>query len=194
MRLGVRRFVWSVALILLLCSSPVLAVPKDEGFKAVVRHLETEYHAKRTYVPLLGLANLVVKIVRPAGVKGFRLAIFEDQDFAASRSGIPFDRVVNEAYANGWQPLVRVYSHRDGGEQTFIYGRPNGSDLTLAVVVLESREAVVVEATVNTEQAAKYLSRPETITALAGGHHENRKNQRDTLPAVAIDQETLCSW
>jgi len=191
------RLVSALVLILLVCSSSVLAKPKDDGFKAVVRHLEKHYHAKRTYIPFLGLANFAVKIVRPAGVKGFQLAVFEDQDFATPRGGVPFEQVVSEAFGNGWQPLVRVYSRRDG-EYTYIYGRPNGSDLKLAVVVLEAHEAVVVEATVNTDAAAKFLSKPETIASLTGDRHEKRRNQQDTTPKpapnLAIDEETLCSW
>jgi hypothetical protein len=193
MRREVKGLLCGSVFILLVCSSPVFAVPKDEGFKAVVRHLEKHYHAKRTYIPFLGLANLAVKIVRPAGVKGFQLAVFEDQDFATPLGGVPFEQVVSEAFGNGWQPLVRVYSRRDG-EHTYIYGRPNGSDLKLAVVVLEAREAVVIEATVNPAAAAKFLNKPETIASLSGDRRNNRKNQRETTPKPAIDQETLCSW
>jgi hypothetical protein len=186
-----------LVLILLVCSSSVLAKPKDEGFKAVVRHLETHYHAKRTSIPFLGLANLAVKVARPAGVKGFQLAVFEDQDFVTPRGGVPFEQVVSEAFGDGWQPLVRVYSRRDG-EYTYIYGRPNGADLKLAVVVLEAREAVVVEATVDTDAAAKFLSKPETIASLTGDRHQKRRNQRETTPEPApnsaIVEETLCSW
>ena len=181
---------WSL-LILLVCSSPVLADPKDDGFKALIRHLETQYKARRTHIPFLGLANLAVKIARPAGVKGFRLAVFEDQDFTTLRGGIPFDQIVHDVYGSDWQPLVRVFSRRDGGEQTYIYGRANGSDLKLAIVVLESHEAVLVEATVNMEAAAKYLSKPETIASLTG--HENRKPQVELTAKPQIDQDTLCS-
>lgn len=190
---SVRTLVCSSVAIILVCSSPVFAVPKDDGFKALIRYLETEYKAKRTWVPFLGLANLAVKVVRPAGFKGFRLAVFEDQDFVTPQNAIPFDEVVRKAYGNEWQPLVRVYSRRDGGEQVFIYGRPHGSDLKLAVVVLEAREAVLVEATVDTEMAAKYLNKPETIASLTG-RRENHKSQPELAPKPQIDEENLCSW
>src|SRR5262245_5606337 len=89
---------------------------RGKGFNGVVKHIETNYRAKKTKIPLLGLANFAVKIVRPAGVKGFKLAVFQDQDFAPREGETSFVSVMREAYTpeKGWKPLVQVNSKRDG--------------------------------------------------------------------------------
>ena len=76
----IRRMILFAILIALLLAP---AHAKGKGFKDVVKHIETNYRAKKTRIPMLGLANFAVKLIRPAGVKGFKLAVFEDQNFAA---------------------------------------------------------------------------------------------------------------
>ena len=79
----VRRAPLFVIMIALLVSPSFFALAKGKGFKDVVKHIETNYGAKKVRIPFLGLANFAVKLVRPAGVKGFKLAVFEDQNFSA---------------------------------------------------------------------------------------------------------------
>jgi RecJ-like exonuclease len=58
-----------LATLLFAPSLTIMAKPK--GFKAIVKHIETQYGAKRKRIPFLGVANFAVKFVHPAGVKGF---------------------------------------------------------------------------------------------------------------------------
>ena len=51
-------------------------------------------------------ANVVIAVWRPAGVKNFKLALFEDQDFSASRYDLDFPLVVRAGLNEGWHPLV----------------------------------------------------------------------------------------
>src|SRR5215510_13936185 len=94
----IRRTILFAIMIALLVPPSLVAQAKGKGFKDVVKHIETNYRAKKTRIPMLGLANFAVKVIRPAGVKGFKLAVFEDQQFSASPGAASFDAVMREAY------------------------------------------------------------------------------------------------
>ncbi|MGH9769303.1 MAG: VWA domain-containing protein, partial [Blastocatellia bacterium] len=159
----VRRVALFAIMIALLVSPSLVARAKGKGFKDVVKHIETNYRAKKTRIPMLGLANFAVKLIRPAGVKGFKLAVFEDQDFSARPGSASFDTVMREAYNKDWQPLVQINSKRDGASHTFIYVKSSGKDVQFALAVLENREAVVLEVKFNPDAAARFLENPKIM-------------------------------
>lgn len=152
-------------LLLVICLTllaPTTVSAKDGEFDRVVKQLKTQYRAKRKSIPFLGLANFAVKIVRPAGVKSFKLAIFEDQDFSDKPGDPQLSTVVRGALTTAWHPLVRVYSPRDG-DQTYVYLREAGKDVKLLIVNVEPREAVVVQVKVNLQTLIKWMQKPERI-------------------------------
>lgn len=164
-----RRLVSIVLLAVALLVPSAAALAKDKEFKAITKHIEKKYQARRTKIPLLGLANFAVKLIRPAGVKGFKLAIYENQDFSPRQNEASFASVMREAYAAGWNPLVQTYSKRDGGTRTFVYAREEGKDIKLAVVAFQEREAVVAEVKFNPDAAARFLQKPELLGKSLGG-------------------------
>src|SRR5215510_2476849 len=157
-----KTFLFAIT-IALLVSPSFLALAKGKGFKDVVKHIETNYGAKKVRIPFLGLANFAVKLVRPAGVKGFKLAVFEDQNFSAREGAASFDAVMREAYNKDWQPMVQVSSKRNGASHTFIYVKSSGKDVQFALAVLEDREAVVLEVKFNPDAAARFLENPKIM-------------------------------
>ncbi|HZN11729.1 MAG TPA: VWA domain-containing protein [Blastocatellia bacterium] len=162
--------------VLLAAAAPAAA--KEKGFKAVVRHIETSYNARRMRIPLLGVARFAVKFIRPAGLKDFQLAVFEDQDFSRAE-GVPFEEVMRSAFPKEWQPLLQV---RSRGERVYIYAKSAGKDLEICLAVFEAREAVVVQAKVNPETAMKYVSNPGQIMAsLPGGGSGGSVGRRGVL-------------
>jgi len=153
----------------LVLLTPTAISAQAKGFKGVVEHIEKNYHGKRTHIPFLGLANFVVKIVRPAGVKSFKLAVFEEQDFLRAPSTTTFDAAMRSLMPKEWLPLVRVSSRRGEAARTFIYAKPAGKDMQLMTVVLEPREAVVIEVRLNPDAVAKFLDNPRVMgVSLAG--------------------------
>src|SRR5215510_1293658 len=150
-------------MIALLVSPSFIALAKGRGFKDVVRHIETNYGAKKVRVPFLGLANFAVKLIRPAGVKGFKLAVFEDQNYSARAGAASFDAVMRESYDKDWRPMVQVSSKRDGASHTFIYVKSSGKDVQFALTVLEDHEAVVLEVKFNPDAAARFLENPKIM-------------------------------
>src|SRR5215831_1307935 len=162
-----KTFIFAI-MIALLVSPSFLALAKGKGFKDVVKHIETTYGAKKVRIPLLGLANFAVKLVRPAGVKGFKLAVFEDQNFSAREGAASFDAVMRQAYNKDWQPMVQVSSKRDGASHTFIYVKSSGKDVQFALAALDNREAVVLEVKFNPDAAARFLENPKIMGVSLG--------------------------
>ena len=68
----------SPRLLALFLAAAGTAYCADHEFDRVVSAVEKHYGVKRTHIPLLGLANFVVKVSHPAGTSGVKLAVFED--------------------------------------------------------------------------------------------------------------------
>jgi len=134
----------------------------DRAFKAISTHLKTRYKAKRKGIPFLGLANFAVKLIRPAGVKSIKVAIFEDIDQPGNTNYAELNAVIRQALDNEWQPLVRV-SSRKRGEQVFVYARNEGDDIKLMVVSLQQTEAFIARVKVNPATLARWMEKPEIL-------------------------------
>lgn len=157
----------AVLLVLLLSSAPA-TLAKDKEFKAIVKHLEQKYGARRTKIRFLGLAGFAVKLIRPAGVKGFKLAVFENQDFVRPANEVPFSTVMRSAYTKGWQPLIQANSKR-ATARTYVYAKEEGKDVKLAIVAFQEREAIVAEVKFNPDAAARFLENPKLLGISLGG-------------------------
>lgn len=100
----------------------------------------------------------------PAGVKNLKLALFENQNFSASPNDLDFGSIVRAGIAEGWQPLVQVFSRRSG-ERTYVFAQDFGKDVKLLVATVEEDEAVVLQAKVNPEKLncfiGKWIEKPD---------------------------------
>ena len=158
-----------LALLSPLANAQNTFTPKGKGFNDVVKYIEKNYGVKKTKIPMLGLAKFAIWMIRPAGVKGFKLAVFEDQNFAGRPESIPFSQVMRQSFNKEWAPLVQINSRRDGFTRTFIYVRQTKKDVEFALAMLEEREAVVVQAKFNPDAAAKFLENPKIMGVSLGG-------------------------
>jgi Ca-activated chloride channel family protein len=163
MHLARKTILFTMTILLLAPAAANAQTKKGKGFKDLVKHIEKNYNGKKARIPMLGLANFAVKIIRPAGVKGFKLAVFEDQDFSAHPGAASFDRVMREAYDKSWQPMIRLNSKRDGTSRTFIYAKTTDKDVQFALVTLDGREAVVLEVKFNPDATARFLENPRIM-------------------------------
>ncbi len=172
-----RWLIHTLLLATLLCAPALTTMAKPKGFKAIVKHLESQYGAKRKRIPFLGAANFAVKFVHPAGVKGFKVVIYEGQDFSPRPQATPFATVMREAYTQEWQPLLQRRSLRTGANQgTYIYAKPAGKDVQFAVAIFEPRRAYVIETKLNPAAAMKYLGNPNLLgDALLSGFRDDAR-------------------
>lgn len=151
-------------------------VPKGKGFGDVVKHIEKNYGAKKTKIPMLGLAKFAVWMIRPAGVKSFKVAVFEDQDFASRPEAVSFDQVMRRSYNKDWSPLVQINSRREGNSRTFIYVKKTKKDVEFAVAMLEEREAFLVQVKFNPDATARFLENPKIMGISLGNSIRGNNN------------------
>jgi hypothetical protein len=146
-------------------ATPVRA--DDAAFSAVSKQLKARYHARKRKIPFLGLANLAVKIVRPAGVKSFKLQVFEQLDTSAGANAKDWSALLRSSLSSEWQPVVTVYS-RNSPEQTHVYASFDGDNVKLFVFAVDGTEATVVRVKVNPETMARWMENPKILGVSLG--------------------------
>jgi hypothetical protein len=162
------RRVFSHALVALVITATLIAVAPQaaraddgDGFDAITQHIKLYYHAKRVSIPFLGLANFFVKIVRPAGVKSFKVAIFENLNFTEGKTDTELGLVIRNALSFEWQPLVRVRS--GDGERVYVYAREAGENIKLMVVTIDRTDAVVAKVKLSPQRLSEFLNNPKIL-------------------------------
>ena len=143
-------------LALLLCGTSA-ALAADLGFDRLVRAIEFHYSAKRTHIPFMGVANLVVKVAHPAGTKDFKLALFEKLNAEDDPAAV--DRILHELAGKGLRPMIRQQSRRSG-ESTLTFAGEAGKDTKMLIANFGRNQATVVQVTVNAETLMKTLEEP----------------------------------
>jgi hypothetical protein len=154
---------------LLLIGATTAGFAADHEFRGVVHAIETNYGVHHMHIPLLGVALL---FVRPEGVSGLRLAVFEGFQTPAAAEEVT--RVVENSLGPGWFPFVRVRSKGDGGntgETTLIYANPSGGKLRMMIVNLEPSEATVVELNLSDRAIKGWLKEPGEKAEGESSHH-----------------------
>ena len=150
----------ALLLLSLLYLLPSPARAKEGDFDAVVRNVKAACGGRRVRIPFLGLASFATKVVRPAGVKSFKLAVFEGLERAGGAAQL--GAAVGQALGPEWRPLVRVRSRREGG-QAHVYVREAGDDLKLMIVTIDGDQATVIRAKVNPEALARFARDPKLL-------------------------------
>jgi hypothetical protein len=142
-----RRTIWIVPVGLAVLIAPIVVMARGGGgFDGVVSTIEVRYHAHATRIPFMGLVSLVSRKATQGGVSGIHVAEFEH--FSAPVDGDELNSLVEQKLGQGWERIVRSTS-RNGGEQTLIFARPEGSRMGLFVLDLDGQEMDVVQVSVD---------------------------------------------
>ena len=134
----------------------VLANGVQGGFDQLVRSIETRYHVHADRIPMLGLVNFVARASTGDGVRGMHVA--EIDDFNADVDGEELNRLVAEKLGAGWERIIRETS-RNGGSQTLVFMRPEGSRMGMFVVDLDGHEMELVQMSVDPEHLNEQLEK-----------------------------------
>jgi hypothetical protein len=141
----------------------------DPEFDRLVREVESHYGTHATHVPLMGVANLFVKIARPGGATSLRMALFEELK-TPPEAWADLDRFMN-SLPGELRPVVTVNSRRDG-EATYILMGPAGKSTKVLVATFERHEATLIEVRLNLKQLARSLEDPEHAGLILRGGQE----------------------
>src|SRR5262245_18722464 len=73
----------ATTVVALLSLAQATALAGDESFSTVVKHIKSNYRAKQQgFFGAIMLARFAVKVIKPAGVKNFKVVFLRDLDFA----------------------------------------------------------------------------------------------------------------
>ncbi|MFV0389487.1 MAG: hypothetical protein ACK5NT_12110 [Pyrinomonadaceae bacterium] len=135
-------------------------------FDAVCKHLETRYNAKKVKIPFMWLARVAVGIIRPAGVRAFKVTIYEDLQYNEASSATDLNDLMNNAFSSAWSPLLRIRSKK--GEQVYVNMRDDGKYIRILLVSLQKNDAVVVRAKFKPEKLMEFIDNPKILGVSIG--------------------------
>jgi hypothetical protein len=131
----------------------VVALPLHADFASIARVIDDQSGVKRVWIPFLGLARVVVRVVQPEGVHDFQIATFEGADDLDPHW---LRDVVRTQAGPGFMPLVQTWS-RAKREWTYIYARPTAQTNRLELMILthDRRDTVLVRVAVDADVVAR---------------------------------------
>ena len=144
----------------------------DWEFDRIVHAIERHYGVKPTGIPLMGVTSFLVKVVRPAGTTGFKLATFEDLRNDA-RDTLDLDRFMSEVTSGGLHQMVVTRSRRNQ-ESTYILAGEVGKSTKLLIATFERNEATVIEVRVNVDTLLRLIGSPDEVHSLSGQQRGDR--------------------
>jgi hypothetical protein len=157
-----RYFIYALALAVLLSFGHHSAAhASDRAFDAISKHLKSQYKAKKRRIPFMGLASFAVKIIRPAGVKSVKLAIFEELSHAPAAGSNELSAILRSALSPEWQPLVRIRS-RDG-EQMHIFAMEEGKSVKLMLLSIDGTDAFVARVKIDPDKLKAFVENPKLL-------------------------------
>lgn len=145
-------------LVAVLLAAATTAAAGDREFDYLVSAIESHYGIKQAHIPLMGVANLALKMAHPAGTHGFQLAVFENLQSCDRCFDIAeVDEFISKASDGVLHPLVRTHSR---GEATYILTGEVGKTTKMLIATFEHSEATIVEVTVDLKTLLHTINKP----------------------------------
>ena len=137
----------------------------DRSFSSVVKHMKSNYRAKQQgFLGLVSFGRFLVKVIRPAGVKNFKVTLLTNLDYsAAARPETPeFHTAIQDKIQSIWSPLVQFSSPREK-QWTYIYVTPEKKDVKILAVAVQEKQAVVFQMKFSPEKLGAFISDPKIM-------------------------------
>ena len=167
------------------------AFADDKSFSSVVKHIESHYNGKRqgTYGGV-SFARFLVKVIKPAGVKNFKLVYFKTVDFpdGSSKRGMKFHAAVRDSINKEWTPLVQ-YSSPAERQWTYVYAHFLTKDVKVLVVTLQKEQAFVIQTKFSPEKLIEFMNNPKIMGISLKGNSNNQPNTGDKDDPDEDDQD-----
>lgn len=125
-------------------------------FEDVVSAVQTRYSVKAERVPMMGFVSLCAHVATGGGVKGMKIAEFDNLPKAPEPG--EFESLVRVTLGSGWQPFVTERSN--SGEVNIIYVQPDGESVRMFIANYEHGELDLVRMELNADRLAKFEDDP----------------------------------
>jgi hypothetical protein len=126
-------------------------------FDAVVAAVQMRYPAHLQKVPMMGLVSFCARVVTADGVKGMKVAEFEN--FQAAPDAAELDRLISDALGSGWQRFVTTRDRN--GDVSLIFSQPDGEAMRLMIADYDHGELDLVRIEVNGKRMQQWLRDPQ---------------------------------
>ena len=183
-----KRLIPSLAIIVVtLTLAPRATFAGDNSFSSVVKHIKSNYNAKQQgFFGMVTFARLAVKIVKPAGVKNFKVAMLKELDY--SRGPRPgqgeFHAFIRSKIDPIWSPLVEYSSPREK-KWTYVYSSQEKDDVRVLVVTLQQEQAFIVQTKFSPEKLIEFMNDPKIM----GISLKSEQPPKDYQPADEDDED-----
>lgn len=155
---------------------PVAALAGDESYSSVIKHIKSNYHAKQQgFFGAMMLARFAVKMIKPAGVKNFKMTLLRDLDYAEGptpQNG-EFHSFIRSKIDPRWTPLVQYASPREK-QWSYVYVSREKEDVKLLVVTLSQRDAVVLQTKFSPDRLIEFMNNPQIMGMSLGGENNSK--------------------
>lgn len=158
----------------------------DRSFSALVEHIQKNYDGKRQgTMGLINFARFMVKVIKPAGVKNFKVVLFRSVDFSgiSGSEDVKFHEFVESSVSPEWRPLVQ-YSSRKNKQWTYVYCTEESDDVKFLVVNLQQKQAFVAQFKFSPEKLTAFMNDPKImgISLKDKTESEEKPSPSDTPP------------
>lgn len=166
----------------LLTLAPAAALAGDESFSSVVKHIKSNYHGKQQgFFGAMMVARFAVKMIKPAGVKNFKLVYLKDLDYSEAPSPTTgqFHSFIQSKIDPRWTPLVQYSSPREK-QWTYVYITRENDDVKVLVVTLQKQDAVVLQTKFSPAKLVEFMNNPQIMgISLNDNRRDNQAKTSD---------------
>jgi hypothetical protein len=170
-----------IALVLVaIASANVFADKKadDKSYSSVIKYLKSNYKARgQGTFGMVTLARFLVKVIKPAGVKNFKLSMLRDLQMTNKRVDEDLGTFIRTNVHTDWQPLTQVVSRKEN-QYVYVYFMEEKGHAKFLVVAVQKQEAFVIQFKFDPDLLAKFLAKPEVLGISLTGD-DNKKNHPD---------------
>jgi hypothetical protein len=173
-----KAFVRALIIVVLLSLATTARAADDKSYSGVVKHLKTSYRAKQQgFFGMMMLARFAVKLIKPAGVKNFKVTMLRDLDFSngPAPNSSEFHTAVRSRVNPVWEPLLQ-YSAPRQRQWSYAYVTREKKDVKVLIVAVQQREAFVVQFKFSPEKLIAFMNDPKIMGISLKGDNE-RNNQ-----------------
>jgi hypothetical protein len=126
---------------------------------------------------MINFARFLVKVIRPAGVKNFKVVMLKELDFSRFPGEVEFHKFVSDTVHPSWQPMAKI-SLRKNKQWTYVYFKQEDKHAKFLVVAMQPKEAFVVQFKFDPEKLARFMEDPKIMGISLTGNNRNDQNNQ----------------